>query len=363
MSLSIRDYAEKQTDKIKEKLANSGSLLRFAFIPDLHYKFIDEMRNSVSDIVIGLNKINDIFPIDFVCLGGDNVGNYPGSREEHITMMLELADYFSNLHMPWITVKGNHDDNSIQGRTDAASVLCHAGTEVTDDVQYKVFSLHQLDYRNFIRPYKSDSLYGALDFPEKKLRAVFLCGDEVPHIIEPDGTLRYTGQWDYAYSGEQLRWLYESALDVPEDTGIMLFSHIPFPRGFENDGVPHGEDALDGILGAFVCGGKFALQRPDGDFPCDISCDFNGRKGKILFELCGHIHCDREKREGGVLHISTLCAGRDPGGLGKDALGRSCPKTPFSETETAFDIFCLDKSAAKLDAVRWGVGTDRKFLI
>ena len=108
--------------------------LRFAFLPDLHYKFIDEMQVSVSNIVHTINELNKNAKIDFLCLGGDNVGNYPPSPEAHVEMMAELASLLSHSDVPVFCVQGNHDDNSIHGRLSPESNVCRIGMSVSDDV-------------------------------------------------------------------------------------------------------------------------------------------------------------------------------------------------------------------------------------
>lgn len=361
MSLIYCDHAAKQAAEMKKKLAAEKCDLRFAFIADLHYKFISEMRSSVQNIVCALNDIARDFPVDFVCLGGDNVGNYPASPEEHIEMMRELAGYFSFLDMPWVCAQGNHDDNSIHGRISDTKCRSRTGTEIPDKTQFDIFMSHQLDYKNFTPSDEPEKLYGYLDFPEKRIRAVILNGSEVPHIVEPDGMLRYPQQWIYGYSGEQLRWLAGKALCVPGGTKIILIQHIPFPGGLENDGIPHNGDVLQGILNTFSNGGKYEKKICSGDFPCDISVDFASR-GEIITELCGHIHRDSRAYADGILHISTACAARDTAGLAFDEDHSPLPKTPFSETETCFDIFCVNAKDREITAVRYGVGKDRRFV-
>lgn len=316
------------------------------------------MRVTVGNAVCALNKINRGFPLDLVCLGGDNVGNYPGSPEEHIDMMRELSGFLSELEMPWVCAQGNHDDNSIHGRLSGESTRVRTGTEVPDEKQFEIFMSHQLGYNNFTPSDVPGALYGFMDFPEKKIRVIILNGDEVPHIVGPDGILRYSQQWDYGYSGGQLSWLCEKALSVSDGTRVITVEHIPFPGGFKNDNTVHNGDVLGGILKAFKSGGKYEKKITEGDFPCDIHADFKA-PGDIIALICGHIHNDLHGTFDGTLHISSACAARDSAGLAKDEDGKSLPKTPFSENETGFDIFCVDTKNRTVNAVRYGVGHDR----
>ena len=91
----MTDYAKEETERVLRELPTleTGDF-RFAFMPDYHYKYIREMRTSFSNIIHMLNALNENEKIEFFCLGGDNVGNYPPSKEEHIDMMSDLAMYF-----------------------------------------------------------------------------------------------------------------------------------------------------------------------------------------------------------------------------------------------------------------------------
>ena len=135
--LPFQNYAKEETLRVRAELpANGAHDLRFAFITDLHYKFIDEMQTSVSNIVHAINELNKTEKIDFVCLGGDNVGNYPPPPKAHVKMMSELASLLSQCDVPVFCVQGNHDDNSIHGRLSPVSHVCRIGMEVSDEVQY-----------------------------------------------------------------------------------------------------------------------------------------------------------------------------------------------------------------------------------
>ena len=140
----FENYAKLETERVKNALPKlKETSLRFAFISDLHYKFIDEMRTTVSNIVYAVNELNKTGKIDFLCLGGDNVGNYPASPEEHVEMMAELRALLENCDVPVIFVQGNHDDNSIHGRIGSSNV-CRTGFEVRDEVQYDtLFSISE----------------------------------------------------------------------------------------------------------------------------------------------------------------------------------------------------------------------------
>ena len=362
METEYRDYAKKEAERIKNEIKGGNFDTVFAFIPDLHYKCITEMRVTVGNIISVINDVNKEQKVDFAVLGGDNVGNYPPSPEEHIDMMRELNEYFSALDMPWLVCQGNHDDNSIHGHKENMPPFKSAsGFEVPDSVQYDVLFSHQRSYANFISPDAEKALYGAYDMPQKRMRVIVLNGDEVPHMIEKNGWLKYSQQWDYGYSGEQLRWLGEKALNVDGETDIVLIEHIPFPGGLENDGAATNGDVLTEIIKSAMSGGSYKSHCSDGDFPYDVDVDFSSRKINVIARICGHIHKDAHLLRGGILDISSAAAGRNNSGVARDENGRELIKTPYSAKETCFDFYCINKEKRVIKTVRYGIGDGRTF--
>ena len=155
-----------EAEKVKKEVALAGGDVRFVFIPDLHYKYIDEMRTTLS--ILSVRKlINSGCPLDFVLFCGDNVGNYPAEPEAHINMMRELSDFASHLDIPWLCAQGNHDDNSIHGRLSERESRSRTGTEIPDGTQYDILFSHQAEYEHYT-PGGEKSLYGYYDIPEKE---------------------------------------------------------------------------------------------------------------------------------------------------------------------------------------------------
>ena len=157
--MEMADYAQKEADRVIRRLpVMMPGDVRFAFVPDLHYKSNEEMKVTVKNLVGAVNKISGAGSIEFLCLGGDNVGNYPPSREDHLAMMRDLAERLSFCEVPWLCLKGNHDDNSIHGAIEGTHT-CRSGTEVPDDIQYEILFSHAEKYSNY-HPAGKGLLYG-----------------------------------------------------------------------------------------------------------------------------------------------------------------------------------------------------------
>ncbi len=359
--LPFADYAKEETQRVKAELPEKSEHdLRFAFVADLHYKNNDEMRATVSNMVHALNELNKEKKIDFLCLGGDNVGNYPPSPEEHVEMMRELSSLLAESDIPVIFVQGNHDDNSIHGRISPHSNVCRTGMEVRDDVQYDIlFALSEecVSYHSG----GNKALYGYFDAHAANTRVVFLNSSGVPYIVE-NGIMIYNGQWDFGYTEAQLSWLCEKALkDAPEN--VIFIQHRPFDSNHEEAGETlRNADVLDKITEAFIRGAKARFICAHEDFGYSIFADFGGKPHRVPARIAGHCHADSACVDNiGLLSVTTMLAGRNASGLAAGDDGEKYSHEPFSATETSFDIFTFCPEQNTIVATRYGAGKSRKF--
>ena len=357
--LAFADYAKAECGRVRDRLpAKKNTDLRFAFLSDLHYKAMTPMRAAVSNIVHTLNELNKIEKIDFVCLGGDNVGNYPESPEDHIRMMNELRDLLSHLDMPWFLVHGNHDDNSIHGRIAEGAEISRAGFEIRHDMQYDILFSHAEAYENY-HPAGKGKLYGYFDVPAADTRVLFLNTSDAPYVTNEDGILKYTGQWDFAYAGDQLDFVANALQNAPKN--LFVFQHGSTDNQYFTMEKIENFDAMNALLKAFTEGGSVSLKRDHEDFGFDIRADFNGAH-RIPAKITGHCHADLTfTDEAGFRYITTMLAGRKNSGWKPNADGVLFERELLCDKETSVDIFTFDPENYTLSAVRYGSGVDRKF--
>ena len=362
--LTFQDYAKKEAERVKNALPfRKKSDLRFAFISDLHYKFIDEMRTSVSNIVHTINELNKSEKIDFICLGGDNVGNYPPSPKAHVEMMEELASLLSQCDVPVFCVQGNHDDNSIHGRLSPESNVCRIGMNVPDDVQYDVLFAQSEKCPSF-HGGGNKALYGYFDADEANTRVVFLNSSGVPYRVE-NGIMMYNQQWDFGYTEAQLSWLCDTALkNAPEN--VIFIQHMPFDtdRCEDTNETVYNRDTLDAITAAFIRGARTQLISSHEDFGYALFVDFEGKKHRVPVRIAGHVHSDTARYDKlGLLSVTTMLSGRSNSGLAAGDDGTVYAHDPFTASETSFDIFTFSPDDYTLTATRYGAGKDRVFNI
>ncbi len=354
------DYAKAECERVRVRLPEKKALdLRFAFLTDMHYKAMDSMRASVSNTVHTLNELNKTEKIDFVCLGGDNVGNYPGTPEDHIRMMNELADLLNHLDMPWFLVHGNHDDNSIHGRIAPEVEISKPGFEIRPEEQYDILFSHAEKYENY-HPAGRGKLYGYFDIPHADTRVLFLNTSDIPYLVTEEGLLKYTGQWNFAYSGDQLAFVCEALKDAPRN--LFVFQHGSAPNKFFPMEFVENFSVMNDILKAFENGAYVCAKRDHEDFGFDIEADFMGEAHRIPAKITGHCHADLTFTDNaGFRYISTMLAGRKNSGWKPNEDGVFFDREPLSDKETSVDIFTFDPEAYTLKATRYGSGVDREF--
>lgn len=340
----MQDYAKEEMQKVIARLPKKeADELRFVFWTDLHYKFIKEMRTTVSNVVHVLHELNNIEKIDFLCLGGDNVGNYPNSKEEHIEMMQELAEVLAQVDIPVLMLQGNHDDNRIHGE----------GFEVSDETQYDILFSHCKQYEGY-HAGPDKALYGYYDIPAKNIRVVLLNSSDVPL------QLRKEAGSCYGYTAKQLEWLCKTALkDAPEQ--VLFMQHIPFDYERFPDEMPVIANckAVNEIIKAFAEGTQVHIV-PQEPSCSEICHDFEGKKHNVIAKIAGHCHVDTVTTDAdGFACVTTMLSGRKASGVGAGDDGITYEREPYSAAETAMDIFTFSPKNNTLSAVRYGSGVDR----
>ncbi len=187
--------------------------------------------------------------------------------------------------------------------------------------------------------------YFFVDFDKYKVRAICLMDTQANENID-----------FYGYTKEQLSWLCESALDVPDDYNILLFAHIALHGQRMMESQKNSSD-LVGVLNAFQDKGKY-----ESDV---VSCDFTHKKGgKICALFAGHEHIQWSGYKSGlpcrqILTPSNLThtPQHEPGwSLPEGFVG--VDRKLFDVTEDLWDTVIFDAENNSLHVIRFGAGDD-----
>ncbi|HAT4366311.1 TPA: hypothetical protein I9135_000780 [Clostridium perfringens] len=325
----LRENTELKLKKLN-KVDEFGAYFSIPFVTDVHnaetttYKWL----NSIKVI----EEVNRRKNINYVLTGGDYINNHE-NKEEVIKRLKNFKDRFEDRSNLFITL-GNHDDNS--NYKDFSKVITH------EEMKKLMFSdMQDVTFGNGLYYYK--------DFHNYKIRLIVLNSEDIP---EYDIGMKYKGQWDYAFSNEQLNWVAHTALNT--DYKIIFCSHTPLIENIEGfDLAIRNSEAMLGIMKAYTTGTSCSSSNNTGDFKYNISVTYN-KKGTIVCCLFGHVHADNIVYKDNIAHISTTCSNcsyRYGSSHGENATG--------TVNEIALDFLTVRNDMGFL--TRFGAGSDRSF--
>ncbi|EHK2440938.1 phage tail protein [Clostridium perfringens] len=331
--MSVPNFLKENTElKLKKlnKVDEFGAYFSIPFVTDVHnaetttYKWLNSIR-----VIEEVNKRKNI---NYVLTGGDYINNHE-NKEEVINRLKNFKDRFTDRSNVFITL-GNHDDNS--NYKDFSKVITH------EEMKKLMFSdMKDVSFGNGLYYYK--------DFHEHKIRLIVLNSEDIP---EYDSSMKYKGQWDYAFSNEQLNWVAHTALNT--DYKIIFCSHTPMIQNVEGfDLAIRNSEAILGIMKAYTTATSYSSSNTTGDFKYNISVTYN-KKGTIVCCLFGHVHADNIVYKDNIAHISTTCSNcsyRYGSSAIKNATG--------TVNEIALDFLTVGRKSGYL--TRFGAGEDRTF--
>ncbi|XZL16778.1 phage tail spike protein [Clostridium perfringens] len=331
--MSVPIFLKENTElKLKKlnKVDEFGAYFSIPFVTDVHnaetttYKWLNSIR-----VIEEVNKRKNI---NYILTGGDYINNHE-NKEEVINRLKNFKDRFKDRSNVFITL-GNHDDNS--NYKDFTKVITH------EEMKKLMFSdMKDVTFGNGLYYYK--------DFHEHKIRLIVLNSEDIP---EYDPNMIYKGQWDYAFSNEQLNWVAHTALNT--DYKIIFCSHTPIVENVEGFDYPiKNVDAMLGIMKAYTLGESYSSSNTTGDFKYNVSVTYN-KKGTIVCCLFGHVHADNIVYKDNIAHISTTCSNcsyRYGSSAIKNATG--------TVNEIALDFLTVRNKTGYL--TRFGAGSDRSF--
>lgn len=333
-----------------ETIRSSGSL-QFVFITDTHHA----ERGNQLQAAQCIQRLAGRIPFDFIALGGDVSVN--GEKRNVMELQSEMIDALSVPSCPLLTVKGNHDDNSIYD-------YYHDPTGTSNVIfPEETFGIALERLNDIVRfePDNPGGLYYYYDIPDKKTRVIVLNCIDIPYVVSDSGGLKHNGQWKYAFSERQLHWVAGTALDLDGvadrgEWGVLFLSHVALLQDgvFGSDHPIVNAEVMWGIIQAYRNGSSFVSVPTTGDFAQSVAADFSEQGvGRVFASLFGHVHYDQVLVREGIPMISTLNC----------QTHRDFEEAPAREKETAsaiaFDIVTVDAERGIMNMTRVGAGEDR----
>lgn len=158
----------------------------------------------------------------------------------------------------------------------------------------------------------------------------------------------------YGMHDRQLKWLADNAVaTIPDGWGAVVVHHIPITGITGTKGDANRFAQFRKLLEAYQNRGTVAI--------CGKEYDFANARGRILLDLCGHEHAERQTFQNGILHVTDPCdacygdyiVGSQPW------CGELPRKVGGTVTEQTFDAVVLDTGHDRIHFVRVGGGQDR----
>ena len=245
------------------------------------------------------NAISSKRIMDACVHGGDMVHAATDDFSEYTKIILNGLQKFRGTNPNVRFVKGNHD-------------ICYGENKASISQMHLLFDTELKDaVFNANAPNKC---YFYEDITQKKVRIIYLDS----YSIEYNSS-------SVSFDADQLAWLYNTALDVPDGWTVLVFSHM-----FADSGIGAYADVTN-ILKAFNDRGTAY-----GGYTFA-----NDKTTHLVGVVHGHVHSDDYSNTTGFNIIGVI-----NGGI---------------STTNGFSVFTIDTSNKKLYETRIGSGTDREY--
>lgn len=315
----------------------------FPFMTDIHHfptedlKWGGNIKNYNINHLKGVIELSGKFPIDCTVIGGDLSYDWT-TMNIFKGLIKDVSNMAQRTNSPVYFLAGNHDfgDSYNYKKTGKDAVLSPA----------------QLN--TLLGRAASNTMYYYKDFPQQKVRLIFLNTDD-NYILLSDGTTKYprvpNGNDDetiHVVGKEQGKWLSEALRTPDEGWAIIFMSHVPLRAQTQNS------QAIADLINARKnkTSKTFTKTNSNTDFSWEFKVDYSKEYDvDIVGWISGHTHSDAINNFNNIKVITVTQAMGDNTGLGRENI---------DPTKTTFDVFCLDRAKRKLDIKRFGnIGSDR----
>lgn len=241
-----------------------------------------------------LRNLNNILyvqnDVDVLLALGDNVDSEHKDKSINIANLERYVERFSQGdNTNKMIIRGNHDSGSLPWDTSNEGNKVPSSAVLSDIDQLNIFKKY-LSQEGKV--YNTEGSYHYKDFPDDKIRIIMVDTIDNGAITNPNGTLKYTDQWDFGIRQEQFRWIANQALGtLPNDYHVVICTHVPVqPQGVE-EGALRNADVMRTLLNAFVNKTTAELRSTITDFTVNLDVDFSSRTQSNLIGLfAGHRH-------------------------------------------------------------------------
>lgn len=340
------DMIDEKTKAVKAlQEAGGKDCISFVWASDTHIP--DNSTARTDDLGKLMAKMMNNCDIPFAVLTGDIGTRASFSKEEDlIAAQAMIPEHLAPL---WGTERllvalGNHDG-------------CYGDESGYYRKQFTPERLWDLYFRNQAldsrRVFSDDGTYFYVDNQAQKIRFIILNSQFGGEYLQDSNGWAVNNRFEIScYGQEQLDWLADVALDMPEGYGAIITSHVPPNISYTVD-----KEQLIGIINAYcektTYNGSHTVG-VDGWTNNTVSVDFTDAKGEIITMFTGHIHQDKIDTETLLCPLVTIISS------GAQVNDGEVPDRPFNtDQETSFDIVSINRKTRTIYCTRVGAGEDR----
>lgn len=283
----------------------------FVFITDIHEKPLHTpttMKRICRDT--NITKI----------INNGDVAKDKDTKAEVLPFLNKYYNLYNFAGCDLYKVVGNHEFNNGGARED------YADRQLSNNELYStIFG----DNANKVTFDPNGTLAYYFDNPISKIR-YFVCSVNYKSTVDTNA----------------IRWIVAELENVPNDYDVIVFCH----HGLNSSGelttfTPYLVNALD----AYKAHGTYTYNLGDKTY------DFTQKTGEVICMCVGDEHEDLNTiSAGGIPIIATTCATSD------EELGE-INRVEGTVSESAYDVYVINKNARKINITRIGAGSDREF--
>lgn len=338
-----------KTETVKAlQTAGGKNCVSFAYASDTHIPDNDNGRTT--DIGKVMAKMLDNCEIPFAVLAGDintraSYATEAGLVNAQNQMPVHLAPLWGTDRL--LMALGNHD--GCWG--DSSGYYRH---QFTPERMWQIFFRGQaLDFR---RVFSDDGLYYYVDNVAQKTRFIVLNSHFGGEYAENSNGWAVNNRFGTScYGQEQLDWLADVALNMPDGYDAIIFAHVPPNINYTVD-----KAQFIGIVNAYnnktlYTGSYTGIS---GWTSSNVSVDFTDANGEIIAMFTGHVHGDSIDTTTMTCPILTILSA---GASANDPYKNEAPtRKAGTATETSFDVVTINKNTRTIHCTRIGAGSDRE---
>ena len=353
----VEEYLDRFVERVKGHIRTGKNSVNVSVITDTHYKD----RNSMDFYGWnGLTHVNEFSYLDDsgllslkVHLGDWIDGSDTGFLGE--SELTKLRDSFVSDKVPYMLIKGNHDEN-----------------DKFDEHHDLSASFPENEFEGIMWPalYKQKGVYyisrqhGVCYYDVDDLRFISVNTSDLPYYLDAQGRKKYDVKLTLAVREDQIEEIIE-ILEQSSNKQIIFMSHAnPINRKGSN-ALKYNGRSLHELLVAFNQGEKGQMHSSHGippEFRLANDFDFtNVKNARIIAYFCGHRHNEDQYRINGIQYILFNCSAlMGPNHALTTKYNKNWKRQIDHQTEFAGYIVNIDIQRHYIQAFGYGAASKRR---